>query len=814
MTSQQYRFSNPTQETSTCYHCGDPCPSEDIREDEKVFCCTGCKTVYGILSENNLDNYYELNKQPGIKQKHASEERFAFLDNKEIAQKLLSFSEENLNQVNFFLPGVHCSSCIWLLENLYTLHPGILSSRVNFARKEIHISFRPQEISLRDLVQLLVRLGYEPQINLENLGQPQQNRQEKSLIYKIGITGFCFGNIMLLSFPDYLALGDWLEGSSPHFFSYLNILLSIPVIFYGGMDYLSSAYHALRARTINLDVPISLGIIALLGRSLFEIISATGAGYLDSLAGLIFFLLIGKWFQGKTYQGLSFERDYRSYFPLAVSVQSNGVGKAESKLVTELEKNDRMLIRNQELIPADSILVSEKAFIDYSFVTGESEPIEKLKGEYIYAGGRQVGSRIELLVQKEVSQSYLTQLWNNEVFKRKQKSHLPLLVDQFSKYFTFVTLLIAFVSAVFWYFVDPQVMWNSFTAVLIVACPCALALSMPYALGNTMRIFGRNHFYLKNAEVVSHLNEINHIVFDKTGTITQSDESELVFEGEALSAQEKQYIKSLAQHSTHPYSRRITQAFAQVPSLESEYFREIEGQGIFGKIQGIGIKIGSASFTNADTTGYSLKAGGPSQVFVAIKGQVKGYFLIRNKYRSGLKEVLKSLGQRYIMSLISGDHTAEKERLSEYFQADQMKFNQKPADKLTFIQSKQAQAEKVLMLGDGLNDAGALEQSDVGIAITEDTSSFSPACDAILHASAFDKLPQLLQFSQKTLQVVRLSFGLSLLYNLIGVAFAVSGYLSPIFAAILMPTSSISVVALVVGATNFLAYKEGLLDEE
>lgn len=813
MSSQQTQISSSLSNSPHCYHCGDPCPDQSIQEDDKFFCCHGCKTVYEILSENDLCDYYQLNEQPGIKQKDKlSEGRFAFLDNPEIAQKLLSFSEDNLNKVNFFLPTIHCSSCIWLLENLYQLHPGILYSRVNFVNKEISISFRPREISLKEVAQMLSRLGYEPQINLENLEQNRQTSQEKELIYKIGIAGFCFGNIMLLSFPDYLALGNWLEGSSPQFFGYINILLSLPLVFYGGLDYLVSAFRSLRAKAINLDVPISLGIIALFGRSLYEIISATGTGYMDSLAGLIFFLLIGKWFQGKTYQSLSFERDYRSYFPLAVSMKDKNSSTLSSKLVTELKKNDQIHIRNQELIPADSVLLSAKAFIDYSFVTGESEPIEKMKGEYIYAGGRQIGSSIELLVQKKVSQSYLTQLWNSETFQNRHDGHFRLLVDRISKYFTLVTLLVAFGAALYWYLVDTQVMWNAFTAVLIVACPCALALSMPYALGNTMRIFGRNRFYLKNAEVVARMNEINHLVFDKTGTITQNEESELKFVGEELSELEKQYIKSLAIHSTHPLSKRIAREFKETSTLENEYFREIEGQGIFGKIQGIGIKIGSRIFIHSDASENSASHKNlQSQVFVAIQGKPRGYFLIQNKYRQGFEETIRGLQIHYRSSLITGDNDAEKERLAKYFNEDHLKFNQKPKDKLKFIQELQATQEKVLMLGDGLNGAGALEQSNVGIAITEDTSSFSPACDAILHASAFEKLPSFLQFSKKTLWVVRLSFILSLAYNVIGLAFAVTGHLSPILAAILMPTSSVSVVAFVVGMTNVLARKQGLL---
>lgn len=814
---------NPVNSSSTsaakqpprCYHCGDDCQDTSICIEEKFFCCHGCKMVYEILAENDLCNYYALEEMPGIQLKNRDfGDKFAFLDNEEIAQKLLQFSSESLQKVTLFLPAVHCSSCIWLLENLYQLREGITYSRINFVRKEITLTFVPTQISFREIAELLTTLGYEPQISLEDYQAKAQQKSNKALFYKIGITGFCFGNIMLLSFPDYLAVEDWVEESYKYFFGYLNILLALPVFFYSSSEYFRSAFKALRAGTINLDVPISLGILALFGRSLYEILSMTGAGYMDSLAGLLFFLLVGKWFQSKTYESLSFERDYQSYFPLAVKTRKKPESREfATKAVTDLKKNDLISIRNQEIIPADSILVSDKAYIDYSFVTGESEPIEKTQGDYIYAGGRQIGCSIEMAVQKEVSQSYLTQLWNTEIFQKNYISDEKANLDILSKYFTYITLGIAFAAAIFWYFVNPALLWNAFTAVLIVACPCALALATPYTLGNTMRIFGKNHFYLKNSDVVEKLARIQHLVFDKTGTITQGEEAEIYFEGKQLTIQEKGYIKSLVTHSTHPLSKKIA-AFLQDSELfPITSFKEQEGKGIEGKITGNRVKIGALAFMDvsdsksAFVTSLQLQ----SRVFVQLDEQLLGFFAIQNKYRGGFKELLEILQTQYDTSLITGDNEAEKKRLREYFgKHSLLKFHQKPEDKLAFIHELQ-QGQKILMLGDGLNDAGALKQSDVGIAITEDTTSFSPACDAILATKSFTRLADFLAFSKASLRVVRWSLILSLLYNLFGVSFAVTGQLSPVLAAILMPLSSVTVVAFVVGMTNWMAKKRALL---
>lgn len=805
-TSLKPKIQHPTQ--ITCYHCGDICQEDGLIFEEKPFCCTGCKTVYQILAENDLCQYYDLDKNPGIKLKSRDfGDKYAFLDNEQILHTLLTFADTHLQKITLYIPGIHCSSCIWLLENLYRLQEGIIESRVNFLRKEISLSYHPEKISLRQLVELLTTLGYEPQISLKEGETRQKKAHRKSLYYKIGVSGFCFGNIMLLSFPEYLSLEDFALENYGFFFGMMNILLGLPVFLYSSSDYFRSAYRALRAGSSNLDVPIALGIIALFGRSLYEILVLHQAGYMDSLAGLLFFLLIGRWVQERSYEGMAFDRDYKSYFPLAVRVLPEE-GEPFIKSVRELKKNDHILIRNHELVPADSILLSEKAYIDYSFVSGEADPVEKSIGDYIYAGGRQIGQSIALKVQKEVSQSYLTQLWNHEAFSKNKDRDQPDHVAMISRYFTSIVLLIALISGVIWYFIAPSMVWTTISSILIVACPCALALATPYAFSNTMRIFGKRRFYLKNGNVIAQLAKITQLVFDKTGTITQNQSFQISFEGIPLSIEEKTMVKSLVIHSTHPLSQKIAQYLHDFKSLAIEEYKEIHGRGILGKIGKTWLKIGSATFTEASEIPQESMQ---SRVYIHIGGVNRGFFLIQNHYRPGILDLIKKLQGRFRLSLLSGDNASEQATLSPYFgEESELKFRQKPEEKLNYIQNLQAEGQYVLMLGDGLNDAGALQQANVGITITEDSSSFSPACDAILDAKALPDLEKLLQFSRITMKIVRLSLIISLLYNSVGLAFAVTGSLSPIIAAILMPLSSVTVVAFVVGATNLLARWKGL----
>lgn len=804
-----------------CHHCGEECRNDSITVGENTFCCLGCKTVYEILNGNDLCNYYTLDNYSGIKIKEIQNvSKFDYLDDNDIQDKLIEFKNKELSSVTFFVPSIHCSSCIWLLEKLYKINPSVLSSSVNFPEKKVKITFNNKDISLKEVVKLLASIGYEPLIKLDSHDkETKDNSYTKKLYLKIGVAGFCLGNIMLLSFPEYLSINNFIESNLKTIFNYLNILLSIPVIFYCASDYFSSAWKGLRKKFINIDLPVSLGLLALFFRSLYEIIYFNNAGFSDSLAGLVFLLLLGKLFQNKTYETLNFERDYRSYFPICVTVKLN---KTEKSIpVSKLKAGDRIIIRNNEIVPADAILFNGKSNIDYSFVTGESVPEQKVLGEIIYAGGRHLGSAIELEVIRTVSQSYLTQLWNDKAFIKKTDTNLQNAVNSVSKYFTFAILAIAFGSAIYWYNTDINLALNAFTTVLIIACPCALALTTPFALGNTMRIFGRNKFYLKNANVIENLSKADSIVFDKTGTITNSNDITVEFSGTNLNLCELAMVKSLSRNSFHPLSKAIYDSINLKIFYEIENYKENLSEGISCEIDGKNITLGTIHYIlkEIDSTEYIFNNEFPgnafsTNVYLAIDKKIKGYYSFKNKYRDGLKDIINDLTKDYKMSVISGDNNAEKYNLQNIFSFnndEQLLFNQTPAGKLNYIRTLQNEGHKVLMIGDGLNDAGALKQSDAGISVSENIINFSPASDAIIDASEFSKISEFLKFSKTTMKIIKVSFAIAFLYNVVGLWLAAQGTFSPLIAAILMPFNSISIILFVTGATNYFAKRRKLL---
>ena len=786
-----------------CFHCRQRIEEERIEFDQKEFCCQGCKTVYEVLNINNLSEYYNINQDAGVRPDARGNHQFDFLNTQEIFDKVVDFSDDGVTVVTFEVPVIHCTSCIWLLESLETINPAIISSHVNFTKKTVQITFRQEEIKLGDVARLMTNLGYKPSVSLKSIEKTKKSKADRSLVSKLVIAGFAFGNIMLLSFPEYVEFfgevkEQWLE-ENKGYFRWAMFVLSLPVFFYSSTDYFKSAWQGLKNKYINLDVPIALGIIVIFFKSIYDIVLDLSPGYFDTLAALLFLMLTGKWFQQQTIKSLAFDRDYKSFYPVAVAKINDGV--EQPILLSELKKGDRILVRNEEIIPADAILIKGEAMIDNSFVTGESRLIPKKSGDKIFAGGKQSGHAIELEIISEVNQSYLTQLWNNDAFN-KQESELNALTNHISQFFTIIILGITLISAFAWWYIDSSLILKVVTSILIIACPCALGLSSPFILGNIMRIFGNKKFYIKNTATIENFAKVTDIVFDKTGTITESDDANVSYEGKDLSTELQVLVRSLLRNSNHPLSRTLHRKLNVNDQSFVEDYQEIIGKGQQAKVEGKFIKVGSRSFVGADGS-TSINQ---TEVYISIDGDVYGKYVYKNRYRQGLNELINQLSN-YKLHILSGDNDSEKEYLQTIFPENaQLMFNQSPADKLEYIKKLETEGKKVLMLGDGLNDAGALKQSTVGVSISDDMNSFSPSCDGILDAKMFKLIPDFLHLSKHSMKLIKIAFIISFAYNIIGLAFAVTGFLEPVVAAILMPVSSVSVLLFATASTRLADY--------
>ena len=377
-----------------------------------------------------------------------------------------------------------------------------------------------------------------------------------------------------------------------------------------------------------------------------------------------------------------------------------------------------------------------------------------------------------------------------------------------SRYFTFIILSIASIAAIYWYTQGrTDYMWNALTTILIIACPCALLLSATFTNGNILRILSKNKLYLRHPDVIANISQINHIVFDKTGTLTQSRNVLVNYEGKKISEDNLIAIASLLSHSTHPLSNAVFRHLNMAPDEEIVHFKNVVGQGIEGWVNEQYIKIGSAKFVGAEK-----KPENHSSVFVKIDKEIYGRFIVKNDYRYGFEQMMTQLKNDYKVSVLSGDNDAEKNYLQKLLgQKAELHFNQKPDDKLAYIAHLQEnKKERVMMIGDGLNDAGALRQSHVGIALAESNNNFTPASDGIVDASKFAQLHNYLRFTTFGKKIIVTSFALSIIYNIVGISYAVQGIMSPVIAAILMPASSITIVLITYGLSELAGKKYGL----
>jgi len=789
---------------SVCYHCGAQ-TRKPLVKHEHEFCCSGCLGVYEIIEKNNLCEYYNFNQTPGVSLDQYEEKtyKFDFLENQEIVNQLIKFKSGSQIHLDFYLPQVHCSSCLYLLENLYQILSGVISSKLNFSRKELSVVFDSEQISAKKIAEFLTKLGYEPYFSLSDLGDKKGiSSPSKSRIYKLGVAGFAFGNIMLLSFPEYFAYGTDLDGLKPYF-QWIILGLIVPVITYSSTEFYKLAWGGLKQRYLNIDLPIVLAMMITFFRSLYEVFTHTGPGYFDSLSGIVFFMLLGRILQDRTYKSITFNRDFTSYFPISSTLFKEG--KEVTVPIVNIAVNDELIIHDQEIVPVDGLLVSGKALIDYSFVTGESKPVELEAGSWIYAGGRQLGASVRILSQKTVSQSYLVSLWNkNDQKEQKTPTIESTYVQKASMYFTLVLFSIAATAAIYWGMNDPSKIWNAVTAVLIVACPCALLLSVTFTHGHILSLLARHGFYLKSARVIERMNQIKHIVFDKTGTLTQSQDPLIQYVGLPLSDMEVDAIASISRESTHPFGRSLAKKLNRIP-LDVEFVENVAGQGMSGACDGMKVRLGSSEFLKV-SEGQLAELTSPikeenrdtlkgSSIWVEIDGKVRGVYLFSSAIRSQLSESIDQLGKEYKLSLLSGDNSREESVIRGIFPSNtQVLFEQKPHDKRTFIEQLENAGVKTMMVGDGLNDAGALMSSSIGVAVTEDISYFTVGSDAIVLGSALKKLPQFFKVARDMRNIIWWSFVISILYNIVGLTFAVQGELNPIIAAILMPSSSISIV--------------------
>ncbi|MBV6493982.1 MAG: Copper-exporting P-type ATPase [Turneriella sp.] len=788
---------------NTCAHCG--AGRVRVRVGSNFFCCDGCSRVYTMLAEQNLLGYYEMLDAAPQTLSGKPREDFAYTDTLWFRKTFTTPLSNDRYQMRLKLPAIHCAACVWLLEKLPEMLHGVLSARINYLRKELTVN-ASNALPVAGLVGFIADLGYPPDFKPEGARTKALTQYDKGLIKRMAVAAFGFGNAMFFSLPEYLSHN--LERGFQVLFLSLNVSLALLVLFYSAGEFFVNAYRALKKKKIILDFPIALGIVAMFARSVSEILGGVSSGYFDTFAGLIFFLLIGRYVQSRSHAHLSFERDNLLFLPLAVRVQGKG-GKEKITPVQEIRPKETIRLLHGEIVPTRARVLSEKMSVDYSFITGESMPVILTRGSVVETGAKVVGHSALLEVIEGVDQARVNRIWENA---SGESTSTPFneeasFADKVLPYFTFIILALAFLGAVYYLPTDAARSWNAFTAVLVIACPCALAMAKPFSFYTALSVLGRAGLYLKSAASIEKFFGVRRIVFDKTGTITSAEAYDVEYNGKKLSDADIQSIQSIAHESTHPLSRAIDTHWGENSLGIVNNYKEETGMGISGVVDGVPYFLGSLAHLSQQgvVTGSIPSFDAQSIVHVARGKKYLGAFHILNRTRKDLKETLCALSSRFALTLLSGDGEREKARFMEIFPKNtDFYFNASPSQKEEIIRGYEKTA-RTLMLGDGLNDAKALRAATVGIALSEKQANFSPASDAILDANAFSKLPRLLSEAKQAKKTVIFAYAISFAYNIFGIGVALTGNLTPLFCAILMPISSLSVIGFTYFTTRLTA---------
>lgn len=753
-----------------------------------------------MLQTNEMCDYYSFASSAGVSQNTVTvnNQDYEVLNNPAVASKFIEWKVGSTSRLRFFIPTMHCASCVWLLDQLHRFDNGIKSSSVNFVQKTVHVDIDPRVASVASVAALLTSVGYAPALFAEGVVASEEEARRNSLrgLYmRLGIAGFAFGNIMMFAVATYFAGGvNGLTSPLRMFFSIGTIVLTIPVLLYSAQPWFLNAYRGLRSvlfrkgglRAWNLDIPVALGMIAIVTKSVVDIVHGTGEGYLDSFTGLVFFLLIGRLVLHKTFDVISFDRTYRSFFPL--STRREQLGTVTVVPIEEIGSGDVLRLRNAEVIPTDCVLLDEVAYVDYSFVTGESRPVECLQGEHLLAGGKNIGKEVRMSALHSVNHERLASLWERS--KRTSRNTVySTFSDRFGLLFTASTLTVALAGLIFW-LPDVGGALRVFASVLIIACPCALTIAAPITFGHAMGLLGKRGIYLRSPMTIAELLDIDVIVFDKTGTLT-TVHGELDIRACDATEMEWQYIRALAKNSAHPISRSIAEYVQPNIDVKCSIVEEFAGQGIRGIVNGVPVLIGRREFVQCN----SVEPG----THCSVDGRYVGNVTLKPVQR--FSKI--SSTEKHELVLLSGDTSRDASTFTSMFGSN-MWFSQSPTEKVERIQDIQRKGKRVLMIGDGLNDASAFNAADVSIAVSDSTSTLAPASDVVVNGDNVVNVGTLLRYASSMRTVVWACFVFTVFYNILGFTLAVQGVLSPVVTAVLMPISNLVVIGASIGGARLL----------
>jgi Cu2+-exporting ATPase len=799
--------------TVSCAHCGQPVPAALVSADGAQFCCAGCRTVYEIVHAAGLTDYYAYQDRsapvPGRRSEARTQRKYQELDAPEFQASNCAESAPGERSVELLLEGVHCSACVWLVERVGRVVPGVVSSRLDMSRNVVSLVWNESATRLSAIARALESLGYAP----HPLGTSQTTavrRRDRELLLRLGVAGAAAGNVMLMAFALYSGAFSGMEAAYQSLFRWASLGIATPTVFWAGAVFLRGGWAALRTRTPHMDLPVSIGILA--GYTGGAISTFTGHGeiYFDSLCTLIFLLLIGRYLQHSHHRRSSSQSDLL----LALAPHSAHLieGATERDVpVSSLAAGSTVRVAAGERVPADGLVLRGAGSVDTSLLTGEPLPHEARVADRVYAGTTCASGELWLRVESAGNDTRLGRLMAGVEAAQRERAPIVRLADRVAGHFVLGILAVAALTLGLWLYLNPSLAIDHTVALLVVTCPCALGMATPLAVTAALGKAARAGILFKGGEFMEELARPGVIVFDKTGTLTRGQPELVAWLGDAaLQAP----LRALEARSGHPLARAIQRAFPE-NGLAVEGVTELPQGGLSAQVDGHALLVGSPALVAGELGPLPGWAGrlvhahaelGRTPVVVASDGSVRAVAAfgdaIRPEARHNLQR-LADLGYRF--EILSGDHPRVVEGVARELgiPLGDARGGQSPEAKLARVNELRRRGEGVFMVGDGVNDAAAMAAANVGVAVHGGAETCLKAADVFATREGLEPLTLAAVGSRRALRAIRRGIVISLAYNLVGVGLAVAGILSPLVAAVMMPLSSISVITLALRAKTF-----------
>ena len=801
-----------------CYHCGleiKPGTLQQLQINEQLedFCCSGCALVCQTIHESGLDGFYQRVRQNELAPPPELLEDLAQYDLQDIQQEFVT-RDGSLCEAMLLVEGIHCAACVWLIERALEPLEGVLQAEVNLAHHRLRIRWDDDRLKLSVILRRLASIGYAALPYNTERAEGHQQKQNRSLLYRMAFAGFGAMNMMWLSISMYAgdmsASGMDLEHRA--FLQWVSLLLATPVLLYSGWPFFKGAISGLRYGQMTMDLPIVIGVLATYLYSVWATVTSQNDVYFETVVSFLFIILVGRYIERISRRNAtSATSRLMELQPRSATLLING--EPELISVRKLNIGDQVLIKPGEKIPVDGIVVEGHSEINEAMLTGEALPVTKRLDDKVVAGSVNGQGTLVVSVEKLGQQTALSKIIHLVEVAQGSKAPIQCTADKVVPWFVATTLLLASVTYIYWFFfADSSVAILAAVSVLIITCPCAFGLATPMSIAVSVGHSARNGVLVRNGAALESLAAINHVVFDKTGTLTEGRMSvkEVVVATEAVNEQQLLRYALLGEsRSEHVIAQAIVR-YAQdhgvsIQGVALEDFNSLPGLGVEVRVQGQQLRLGSRrlleslSIQMPVTVAESyqkIEAAMGVAVLVVVDDVVLGVIGVFDQVREGAAELIAALRTRNIgITMLSGDSVAASQKVADILGGDiEVIAEVLPQDKGRVISELQQQGLCVAMVGDGVNDAPALVQADVGIAMGSGTDVSLDCADIVLMGNQLNRLLFALELAQQTMRTIRQNINLSLGYNVIVVPTAMSASLTPVFASIAMPISSLLVI--------------------